>query len=305
MYECIRLDPKKQPDTFMQASLALLPNHLQISFKEDLKHTFPIAIAANFNGTPVGILFAFYHLTFGFAKVEYVFVSEAHRNKHAGRQLLAAFEKEVKPRTVLELIYPDNELESPAIEKILKANQWIHSRPYVLRCFFQPATFSAPWLNMKFSYPKGCKEFRWKELREKDRKSVIQKEKEGHFPSYLSPLRDEKLIDPDYSLGLRMEGSVVGWVITHRIDPDTVRYSTLYIDHSLRYSGAAIHLLANSIRRLVAAPPPVAVMDVSLSETSSSWVKLVKKRLIPYATKVVTFSQSWKEASVQKNEAAS
>lgn len=297
MYECVRLDPNQQPDAFTQSAIALLPNNLQDVLKEKSKHTQPILIAARDNGSLAGILLAAYNVTLRFAKVEYLFVLENHRNKHVGRKLLATFENEVNPSTILEIIYPGNEPQSPAIEKILKANQWSEGRPHVIRCFFHPATFSAPWINIKSRYPKDCKEFKWKELREKDKKSIDLIAKQGHFPPYLSPFRDEKLIDLNYSLGLRKNGNVVGWVITHKEDPNTTRFAALYIEHHLRHTGAAIYLLASAIRRLIAMPTPVAVMDVSLSQTGSSWIKLVEKRLIPYATKVVKLKQAWKKAA--------
>lgn len=296
MFECVRLDPNHQPDPFRESAFGLLPKHLQKAFREKSKSIIPIAIAARAGDAPAGIVFAFYHATAGFARIEHLFVAEEHRNQHIGRQLLASLEKEVKPRTVLDIIYPENEPESPQIEKMLKAGGYTNSRPFIIRCVFEPATFYAPWIDSKFRYPKGCKEFRWKELREKDRKSIDTIQKQGHFPAHLSPFKEEETIEMINSLGLRMNGEVVGWIITHRVDPDTVRYSAFYIDHSLRGSGAAIHLLASSIRRHVAMPTPVAVMDVSLDQADASWVKLVKRGLVPYAKKVIMLRQAWKLA---------
>jgi hypothetical protein len=67
----------------------------------------------------------------------------------------------------------------------------------------------------------------------------------------LSPFAQAELLEPRNSLALLRDGEVVGWMINHRIDDHTVRYTRLFVVDELQGSGlgmllafssAAIHL---------------------------------------------------------------
>lgn len=294
MYECVRLNFSPQPDVLAQAFLLLVPDKIYAEIKHNVPSYTTIVLGAHLDGKPIGILAASYNHVLKFADILHLYVEEGHRSQHVGRNLLALLEKEVKTGTTLTLLYPENQSETIPIEKMLAANKWQGSRPYVIRCFFDPYTFGAPWAKKLCRYPKGIEEFFWKDLKPEERADLVYRGDQKQFTRTLSPFREESLIEPLNSLGLRLNGRVVGWMITHRIDPETIRYSAFYIEHSLRKSGAAIPLLASAIRRHMASPTPKAVMDVPLDQTESSWIKLITTRLAPYATEVVNIRQAWK-----------
>lgn len=296
MYGWVRLHLHDRTDPLVHSFLPLIPDPILANLPEESKYFKVIALGARLDNLPAGVLVAVYDTMHGCTDINHFLVAGPHRNKHVGRMLLAQLEKEVKPSTLLRLIYPAGQPESPPIEKILAEGRWDGSRPYVLRCFFHPPTFDAPWLHYPFHYPKGFEEFSWNEVTEDEKEDLRRRKIQGQFPPALSPFKEEQIIEPLNSLGLRKDGRITGWMITHRIDPDTIRYSALYIEHEYRRAGIAIHLLASSIKRHIAAPTPLAVIEVPLHQTHSSWGSFVKKRLVPYASNVVELRQAWKKS---------
>lgn len=55
--------------------------------------------------------------------------------------------------------------------------------------------------------------------------------------------------DPHTSLGLRYRGEVVGWVITHVIGGDTLRFTCSYLHPDLQKMGRLIPVYESAIRR--------------------------------------------------------
>lgn len=82
----------------------------------------------------------------------------------------------------------------------------------------------APWLNKNYRFSPSFTFFPWQEITPEERLN-LQKQQETSLwiPDELSPFKHEENLEPLNSLGLRYEGEVVGWVITHRLSPDTIR----------------------------------------------------------------------------------
>ena len=61
--------------------------------------------------------------------------------------------------------------------------------------------------------------------------------------------RRKRRQEPCNSLGLRSDNEVVGWMITHRTRPDTIQYTSLYVEPAVRrrQPGIGMALLAKSI----------------------------------------------------------
>jgi hypothetical protein len=191
------------------------------------------------------------------------------------------------------LTYPLNDPSTPAIKKILASVGWKEERPFILRCVFNVYLFNTPWIHHELSYPPGYEEFLWAHLTEEDRKELEHQELQQLFPWPVSPFIDEESIEPRNSLGLRYHGKIIGWCLTHRIAPDTIRYTSLFIQSSWQFKKLAMKLLIDSIKLHLKNPTPWAVFDVPLLLVHYSWVHLVKKRLAPYADQVIHFKQAW------------
>ena len=108
---------------------------------------------------------------------------------------------------------------------------------------------SLPWLHLADALPSTCETFPWKQLSASDRASIQQQQTESPwYPDVLCPFKEEAQIDPMTSIGLRYRDQVIGWMITHRIAKDTLRYTSLFVKQDLQKVGYAIPLLARAIR---------------------------------------------------------
>ena len=114
------------------------------------------------------------------------------------------------------------------------------------------------------------------------------------YPEILSPWSDEEIIEPLNSLGLRYEDQVVGWMITHRVAENTIRYTKMFVRKDLQSLGRAISLLAKAIKlQLETREDSKAVFTVFADNTEM--IRFVNKRLAPYLNSI---RQSWGASKV-------
>ena len=62
-----------------------------------------------------------------------------------------------------------------------------------------------------------------------------------------TPFTQEDKIEPLNSLGLRYKDKVIGWMINHRIAPDTIRYTQMYVHPDYQPLSRSILFLAKAI----------------------------------------------------------
>ncbi|MCF2146425.1 hypothetical protein IQ276_008170 [Desmonostoc muscorum LEGE 12446] len=133
---------------------------------------------------------------------------------------------------------------------------------------------SAPWLH-KYSLPPTFEVFPWLEV--------------GlSLPSGVESQR----LEPLNSLGLRYGGEVIGWVFTHRVAPDTIRYTTVAIAEAFERRGRGVGLLAEAIRRQVNSNVPY--LTGSVSHRYPRLLQFVQRHLTPYLTGVGEVRQTSK-----------
>lgn len=247
------------------------------------------------NQVPIGICIAIIDNGLNFLEILHIEIDKEYRNQHIGRALLAHTQKEGKKHKILfsSFIYPKDTPESPPIEKILQANQWKGPRPFLTRALFDTVKFDPPLLHLKLSYPQGYKKFLWKDLSKKQRDDLLYREKQGHFSKSISPFKDENIIELANSIGLEYKDRVIGWMITHRVAPDTVRYSALYVETSHKTKGPIIKLLTDSMFLHKQHPTPWALIEIPYLQTHPSWIDFINKRILPFAFKITHLVQAW------------
>ena len=79
---------------------------------------------------------------------------------------------------------------------------------------------------------------------------------------------------------MRYKGEVVGWLLTHRIAPDTIRYTISYIRPDLQQLGRITFLYIRAVQLQVSASIPFGIWTIPLEH--SSMVNFVKKHMKPY-----------------------
>lgn len=288
--------------------LVNLDNPLAASFYETF--TFPVfrsrlylaqpqgttvAVGANYNQKPIGLAMAEI-LPDNQSKILSIFVDASHRNQGVGTVLINHLEKKLKQQSCqsIEIVYTTGKSTSIALEQVLKKNNWTAPQPRMLVCNCDLTMLKAPWLQKKYSLPSEYSIFPWTEITQQERiKLQNQKQNETWIPDQLNPLIHENNLETLNSLGLRYRNQIVGWVITHRLSPDTIRYTCSYIKPNLQRLGRILALYAESIK-LQTTDPEIINIVWTVPFIYSSNINFVKRRMKNYMNSIEESRESFK-----------
>ncbi|MEX1012454.1 MAG: hypothetical protein WD595_04370 [Waddliaceae bacterium] len=180
------------------------------------------------------------------------------------------------------------------LEENLKNHHWKGPRKQKIFCHFDRDEFHPPWYDRVPPPPNDYEEFLWKELKPEERTNLLRLVDQMAIPGDISPFSNEETILYDNSLGLRYQGEIIGWMVTHLLPSRQVQYSAFYIDKAHRHKAIAPRLLRDSIQLQKQSPFKWAVCEVNLLFADESWVRFVEKRLAPYTLRVHYNYQMWK-----------
>lgn len=272
----------------------LTPQNLHYLLHDKLSDRI-IVIEASDEGTPVGLALGTYKKSYHYAEINSLFVKPEYRQKKIGTTLLKQLQNEVKKEKgiLITSIFPLEDETSTIWQKILTNNKWDEHIPFMTRCTFYREYFNPPWLHTPIKFPPDYQEFLWSEITNDEKDQIKRMEKQGIVPDILSPFFEESRIEPLNSLGLRYKGEIVGWMITHRIDQNTIRYTSLFLIKDFRNQSYSTKLLLDAILLQKKSDVNIGVFELPLIQVSSSWKSFIKKRLIPYANEITHFVQSW------------
>lgn len=219
------------------------------------------------------------------AKVLSLFVKERYRNSGIGTALMAKLEAKLlaKGCDKVELVYMSGKPSTTALEKLLTKLNWGESQSRMLVCKSTTAKIAtAPWLQ-KYRLASAYTLLPWVDLVPRHKQKIYQQQQEQEwYPETLNPFNNSSQLEPLNSLCLLYHGDVIGWMITHRINPNTIRYTSLFIRKDLQKVGRAIPILANAIKRQVDSDVVNGIWTVAIDNTPM--VQFVKRRLSPYLT---------------------
>jgi GNAT superfamily N-acetyltransferase len=219
------------------------------------------------------------------------FVDSAHRGQGIGKKLLAKTEQVLKRYGCqqLHLGYSSN-TTTPALQHILAKNNWMPSHPYTLICSTLIEDLKkADWLN-RYSLPESVTLFLWSELTPEEKERIKQQREDVlKYPPELDPFYDEQILEPITSVGIRYQGEVVGWMITHRIAPDTIRYSALFARKDLPKVRCVLPLMAAAIKRHTEHPEIPNVKYIVMSY-NAPMLQFVERHMVPFKTST---NQTW------------
>lgn len=242
-----------------------------------------IAIGASVEQKPVGLGLARFYPEEEAAIILSIFVEFPYRCQGIGTALLAYLEQVFKQRgcRYVELVYTSDQTTTPSLEHILKKAGWTPPELRVLICkAIKEQMIQASWLH-KYSLPAGFTIFPWSDLTEAERSSILEKQNtQAWYPEVLSPFLEEDKIEPLNSLGLRYQKEVIGWMITHRLAPDTIRYSSFFVKKELQKVGRGIPLLAESIKIQCSSHIPYGMWTVA--KDNPAMLSFVKRRMASY-----------------------
>lgn len=217
-----------------------------------------------------------------------LFVQPAYRQQGIGTRLVYELQRSlVKSSAVqLQVHYQSTPVTQTALEPMLQKLGWLPPEPtFLLAKTTTAAIAQAPWL-LQHLLPAEFTIFPWMELTNADRLHLEQLD----FPTALSPLSDLDRLEPLNSLGLRHRDRLIGWMVTHRVDPDTIRYSTLFVTPPFRFKGRGISLLAAAIERQIASS--INGITFAIAPENAAMLRFARRHLQPYLTVISESRQS-------------
>ena len=226
-----------------------------------------VAVGATDLGKPIGLVLAQIQPGAISTEVLSLYVSAERRNAGIGTALLNFLEEVLLKRGCrsLSMVYMTGKPTTPALEKLLEKCGWSSPTPRMLICKSDRRVLDAPWLKMYEKLPPSFTIFPWCEVTNEERITMEEQQKtDPWIPEELVPFLHEEGMEALTSFGLRYQGQVVGWLITHRIFPDTIRYTCDWVREDLQKTGCLIALHAKAHKRQAIAKIPKAIWTVPL-----------------------------------------
>lgn len=163
-----------------------------------------------------------------------------------GRKLISQMQLLTKSNAIINLTLSfrwDSPFR-PQITKTLEPLDWKAPKKILILYKFSPELFmQMPWCQ-HMRLPEDFEIFYRNTLIEQDKQQILNRQKQSNwYPDALSPVFDKPEFESENSVGLRLHGEVVGWLITHRANADVVEYNSLFVSPELQKQGRGIHLI--------------------------------------------------------------
>lgn len=152
-----------------------------------------------------------------------------------GKELLSQTEKLLRKNKFesIHLEYRSDWKSVTYLEQILNQRKWENPQTKTYLCkSSMDVILKAPWMN-KLSLPEGMELFLWKNTTQEEKNEILHKKQtQNWYPDHLSPFQHEANMDFTSSTGLRYNGKIIGWMITHRLQFDTVEFTSAFVDQN-------------------------------------------------------------------------
>ncbi|MCK5831894.1 MAG: GNAT family N-acetyltransferase [Methylococcales bacterium] len=249
-----------------------------------------LGVIAWWQGQPVGLLLA-EKQNINHGLVISWNVIKSHRGYGLGRKLIKQMELFAKNNDINSLSVSfrwDTEARQQ-ITKTLDHLGWQRPQKELMLYKFSPKLFMQMAWYKKLCLPKGYTIFSWDTLSKQDKQQILNRQKKTNwYPVELSPLFDSLGFEPVNSIGLRLKGVVVGWLITHRVHIDVIEYSSLFVSPELQGLGRGVHLILEAIKRQHIIGVPHAIFQARVENTSAC--SFVERRM---AETIVSQTSRW------------
>ncbi len=213
-----------------------------------------VAFGAALFGQPIGLILAERRWN-GDMEIMTVFVKSKYRGIGAGTALLGALQQwsEAAGCASVNIGFIHDHPDSSAFARIAEKNGWNEpvTEMYIYKIDMDEHLAHDPDMDppvfTTYKLHAGLRPFYWRDLTEEE-KAYIRSGKNVWYPDFLDPFQQEHIVELSNSLGLRNEdGEIIGWVITHRIEANTVLYKSMYMKPEYRKYGYGPTLMAEAV----------------------------------------------------------
>lgn len=241
-----------------------------------------VAVGLIFDGAPAGLALGRHSPDQpGAAELLSLYVAPACWRAGFGTGLLGALEDQFAAAGChhLGVKYTTQTPLLPAFERVLAKRGWSLPKAELLGAEIGPSILAQPWI--KGRLPAGFTVFFWATLSAVDRARL--EELRPTIPPRFWPLESDLPVEPVNSLGLRNpDGDLAGWMVTHRPDERTVRYTVLYLREAWRSSLMNFALLSESMRRQSEALPQT-MGTLAVHCENGPMIRILQRKLLPHA----------------------
>lgn len=234
----------------------LLDGRAQPRHREgDTRVVLPIALGARGeDGSPLGLALAERVPSAPTITLLSVFVVQPLRRVGLGRALIGGIEQIARAEGAqqIEATWMHGSAQGEMVPGLLAKCGFGAPESRMLSVRFDAAKMAeAEWLR-RYPLRSEYSVFSWADLGDEERAKLQASQRDsGWIAPDLQPWDHDAMgFEPGTSVGLRYRGEVVGWIITHRLDADTVRYTCSFIRADLGRLGRILPLYGESFRRL-------------------------------------------------------
>lgn len=237
--------------------LALEPT-VRFPAEGDRRRIQPLAVGAREAATPVGLALGCLPLGDGDGpELLSFYVRPERRTPAAADGLLARFEEAVRDAgfATLGFVYTSGSEDAAALEALLARRGWSppETRMVTLR-FTLEEIKATPWFR-RYRRRTGFEFVPWVEVGEADLAALrASHEESGWIAEDLVPWAfDQQRLDAASSLAILLAGEIVGWVLNHRMNERTVRFTCSFLRRDLSRRGRIVPAYSESVERAEAA----------------------------------------------------
>jgi GNAT superfamily N-acetyltransferase len=215
----------------------------------------PVALGAFVNREPAALALA--EIPTGqaaSAEVLSVFVAPEFRRRGLATALLGALGTYLARMGVekASCVYMTGQESQAAVERVLEKAGWDkpETRQLILRFTLEQARRTA-WFD-KYPLDPGTSVFPWITLTAEELEALKESQRAtGWIKPDLEPWKHDHVpVEPLSSLGIRLHGNLVGWVLNHAVSDRVVRFTCSFIRRDLGRRGKIVPAYSESIRRL-------------------------------------------------------
>ncbi len=210
-----------------------------------------LGIIANWQGKPAGLVLMEKH-DFDSGLVVCWHVLKSQRSFGLGQKLILQLERYAKSSRIqsLTLSFREDSQFQSSINKILRQLDWLPAKKELMLYKFSAKQFMQLAWCRNMSLPEEFEIFSWDTLTSADKQHILNRQQQANwYPVEFSPPFENPDFETSNSLGLRLHGNVVGWLITHRVHTNVIEYCSLFVSPELQNIGRGYYLIVEAVKR--------------------------------------------------------